>query len=255
MALDVHALWLIAFLLALARALGWLMVVQPFANRGAIPVVVTVATAAALALIVAPGLERSRLPTSTGVLVGDLALQVLSGLAIGFVVQLMISAVSAAGTFLDQVGGLTIQPVMNPVGVTEPPLMGNFYRQVVVLLLFATNGYLLMIEGFAHSFAGPGFSLESTRTIGTVVLVDLQVFFVSALEIGGPIMVVLFAAQVVLALVSRAAPQANVWFLGMPLQVLLVLVLVALAVAAVPGDLASLLDRGLGDAARLFGRP
>jgi flagellar biosynthetic protein FliR len=144
---------------------------------------------------------------------------------------------------------------MNPVGVTEPPLMGNFYRQVVVLLLFATNGYLLMIEGFAHSFAGPGFSLESTRTIGTVVLVDLQVFFVSALEIGGPIMVVLFAAQVVLALVSRAAPQANVWFLGMPLQVLLVLVLVALAVAAVPGDLASLLDRGLGDAARLFGRP
>ena len=77
----------------------------------------------------------------------------------------------------------------------------------------------------------------------------------SALEIGGPILVVLFAAQVVLALVSRAAPQANVWFLGMPLQVLLVLVLVALAVSAVPNDLANLLDRGLGDAARLFGRP
>jgi len=253
--LDVHALWLIAFLLALARALGWLTVVQPFANRGAVPIMVTVATGAALALIVAPGLERSRLPTTTPVLVGDLVLQVLTGLAIGFVVQLMISAVSAAGTFLDQVGGLTIQPTMNPIGVTEPPLMGNFYRQVVVLLLFVTNGYLLMIEGFAHSFSGPGFTLESTRTIGTVVLTDLQVFFVSALEIGGPIMVVLFAAQVVLALVSRAAPQANVWFLGMPLQVLLVLVLVALAVSAVPNDLASLLTRGLGDAARLFGRP
>ena len=105
MTLDVHALWLIAFLLALARALGWLMVVQPFANRGAVPVMVTVATGAALALIVAPELEHSRLPTTTPVLAGDLALQVLTGLAIGFVVQLMISAVSAAGTFLDQVAG------------------------------------------------------------------------------------------------------------------------------------------------------
>ena len=77
----------------------------------------------------------------------------------------------------------------------------------------------------------------------------------STLEIAGPILVVLFAAQVVLTLVARAAPQANIWFLGMPLQVLLVLLLVAATVSAIPNDLVNLLTRGLGDAARLFRAP
>lgn len=255
MTLDVNALWLIAFLLVLARAVAWLTVVQPFATRGVVPTMVTVAVGAALALMVVPHLERSALPVTTAPLIGDLVVQVLTGLAMGFVVQLMISAVSAAGTFLDQVGGLTLQPAMNPVGVTEPPLLGNFYRQVVILLLFSTNGYLLMIEGFSRSFAGPAFTLGATRTVGTVVVTDLQTFFVSALEIAGPIMVVLFASQIVLALVARAAPQANVWFLGLPVQVMLVLLLVALTVSAVPNELANLLGRGLGDSARMLGGP
>lgn len=255
MTLDVNALWLIAFLLVLARAVAWLMVVQPFATRGVVPTMVTVAIGAALALMVAPHLERSQLPVTTAPLIGDLVLQVLTGLAIGFVVQLMISAVSAAGTFLDQVGGLTLQPAMNPAGVTMPPLLGNFYRQIVILLLFSTNGYLLMVEGFVRSFSGPSFTLDATRTVSTVVLSDLQAFFVASLEIAGPIMVVLFASQVVLALVARAAPQANVWFLGLPIQVMLVLILVALTVSAVPNDLTNLLTRGFGDAARMFGGP
>lgn len=253
MPIDVNALWLIAFLLVLARAVAWLAVVSPFSNRRVVPVIVTVAIGAALALMVAPRVEHGPLPLSLPPLLGDLTLQVITGLAIGFVVQLMLSAVSAAGTYLDQVGGITLPPSMNPLSPTETPLMGQFYQQVVVLLLFTTNGYLLMIDGFARSFSGPGFTLAATRPIATVVTTDLGVFFTSSLEIAGPIMVVLFAAQVVLALVSKAAPQTNVWFLGFPLQVFLVLLLVAITVVAVPGDVASLLTRGLGDAARLFG--
>ena len=255
MALDVNALWLIAFLLVLARAVAWLLVVSPFSNRRAVPVMVTLAVGVGLALIVAPQLKLTQLPVTTPALIGDLVLQVLTGLAIGFVVQILISAIGAAGTYLDQMGGLMIQPTMNPIGMTEISLLGSFYQELVVLLLFATNGYLLMIEGFAHSFAGPGFTLEATRTIGTVMVTDLEVFFVSTLEIAGPILVVLFAAQIVLTLVARAAPQANIWFLGMPLQVLLVLLLVAATISAIPNDLTNLLTRGLGDAARLFGRP
>lgn len=253
MAIDVQASWLIAFFLVLARAVAWLAVVSPFSNRRVIPIIVTVAIGSALALMVAPRVERGALPSTLPSLLGDLTLQVVTGLAIGFVVQLMLSAVSAAGTFLDQVGGITLPPSMNPLSSTEAALMGQFYQQVVVLLLFATNGFLLMVDGFVRSFSGPGFTLAATRPLATVVTTDLGVFFASSLEIAGPIMVVLFAAQVVLALVSKAAPQTNVWFLGFPLQVFLVLLLVAVTIAAVPGDVANLLTRGLGDAARMFG--
>lgn len=253
MQIDISAPWLIAFLLVLARALAWMMVVSPFSNRRAIPLMATVGIGAGLAILVAPRLEHSALPTDTAGLVGALVLQVASGLALGFVVQLLISAVTAAGSMLDQVGGLTLPPSMDPLSMSQTSIMGQFYEQVVVLLLFATNGYLLMVEGFVRSFDGPGFLLHSAGNIAAVMVTDLGVFFSSALEMAGPVMVVLFAAQVVLAMLSKAAPQANVWLLGFPVQVFLVLVLVSLTISFVPGYVTNLLSRALGDGARMFG--
>jgi flagellar biosynthesis protein FliR len=251
--IDISAPWLIAFLLVLTRALAWMMVVTPFSNRRAIPVIVTVGVAGGLAILVAPELTSSAMPQTTPALIGALVLQVVTGLALGFAVQLLLSAVTAAGTFLDLTGGLSLPPSINPLSGTEAALMGEFYTQVVVLLLFTSNGYMLMVEGFIRSFSGPGFTLETTKTLAAVVTTDLGVFFASALEIAGPILAVLFAAQVVLALLSKVAPQANVWVLGFPLQIFLVLVLVGLTVTAVPNDVANLLSRGLGDSARMFG--
>lgn len=253
MQIDLSAPWLIAFLLVLARALAWLMVVTPFSNRRVLPTMAAVGVGAGLAILVAPQLEQTALPTDTAGLVGALVLQIATGLALGYVVQMMLSAATAAGSLLDLLGGLTLPPSMDPLSLDQTPLMGQFYEQVVVLLLFATNGYLLMVDGFVRSFSGPGFSLQASHSVAAVMVTDLAVFFTSALEIAAPVMVVLFAAQVVLALLSKAAPQANVWLLGFPLQVFLVLVLVALTVSLVPGYVANLLSRALGDGARMFG--
>jgi flagellar biosynthesis protein FliR len=251
--IAVNASWLIAFLLVMARALAWLLVVSPFASRKVVPTVALLGIAAGFGFLVAPQLETSSLPTTTPSLIGAIVAQVLTGAALGFVIQLLLSAVTAAGSILDLVGGLTLPPAIDPLSLDQTPLMGQFYQQVVVLLLFVTGGYLLMIEGFVNSFRGPGFTLAGSGRVASVLVTDLGVFFTSALEIAAPVMVVLFAAQIVLALLSKAAPQVNVWILGFPLQVFLVLVLVAVAISAIPGFLTNILTRGLGDGARMFG--
>jgi flagellar biosynthetic protein FliR len=251
--IAVNASWLIAFLLVMARALAWLLVVSPFASRKVVPTLALLGIAAGFGFLVAPQLETASLPTTTPSLIGAVIAQVLTGAALGFVIQLLLSAVTAAGSILDLVGGLTLPPAIDPLSLDQTPLMGQFYQQVVVLLLFVTGGYLLMIEGFVNSFRGPGFTLAGSGRVASVLVTDLGVFFTSALEIAAPVMVVLFAAQVVLALLSKAAPQVNVWILGFPLQVFLVLVLVAVAISAIPGFLTNILTRGLGDGARMFG--
>jgi flagellar biosynthetic protein FliR len=251
--IAVNASWLIAFLLVMARALAWLLVVSPFASRKVVPTLALLGIAAGFGFLVAPQLETASLPTTTPSLIGAVIAQVLTGAALGFVIQLLLSAVTAAGSILDLVGGLTLPPAIDPLSLDQTPLMGQFYQQVVVLLLFVTGGYLLMIEGFVNSFRGPGFTLAGSGRVASVLVTDLGVFFTSALEIAAPIMVVLFAAQIVLALLSKAAPQVNVWILGFPLQVFLVLVLVAVAISAIPGFLTNILTRGLGDGARMFG--
>jgi len=253
--IGVDASWLIALLLVTTRALAWLLVVSPFSSRKVVPTVALLTIAVGMGLLVAPRLESSPLPQTTPALFGAIVLQVLTGAALGLVVQMLLSAVTAAGSILDLVGGLTLPPSIDPLSLDQVPLMGQFYQQVVVLLLFVTNGYLLMIQGFVNSFRGPGFTLAGSGTVASVMVTDLGIFFTSALTIAAPVMVVLFAAQVVLALLSRAAPQVNVWILGFPLQVFLVLVLVSVAISAIPGYVTILLTRGLGDGARMFGVP
>ncbi|MDA8287428.1 MAG: flagellar biosynthetic protein FliR, partial [Actinomycetota bacterium] len=63
---------------------------------------------------------------------------------------------------------------------------------------------------------------------------------------------VLFATQIVLALLTKAAPQVNVWILGMPLQVFLAMILVGLGIAVVPEFLGNLITRALGDASAIL---
>jgi len=245
--------FLVGYLLALARTVAWLMVVPPFSNRQTIPRVATVATAAGLSLLVGPLIPTSQLPTDTAGLVASLVIQVVTGAGMGFVISMLLSAISSAGGFVDLMGGLNLPPSIDPLSLDQVPMLGQVYEQVGVVLLFASGGYLIMIDGFARSFTAPGFDLASMSALAKTIVVDFATYFLSAIEIVAPLLVVLFATQIVLALLAKAAPQVNVWLLGMPLQVFLSLILVALGLSVVPDMLNNLVTRAVGDAAGILG--
>lgn len=244
---------LVAFLLVVVRAAAWLVVVPPFSDRSVIPSTVTMGIAAGFGVLVGPTLPSSAIPTTAEGLIGAIVLQAITGFAIGFIINVLISTITAAGSLVDLAGGLNLPAAIDPLGLNQTPLLGQFYEQVAVLLLFASRGYLVMIEGFARSFQAPGFTLGSSNRVALIAINDFTTFFVSSLEIAGPILVVMFTTQVVLAMLTKAAPQMNVWVLGLPLQIFLALVLVALGLSVIPTYLSSLLSRAMGDTAVLFG--
>lgn len=251
LSLDYGAL--VAFLLVLARAIGWLMFVPPFNDRTVIAPYATMGIAAGLAVLIGPTLPRSAIPTDTAGLVAAIVVQVTTGAAIGFVVNLLLSAITSAGSLVDLAGGINLPSAIDPLSLDQVPMLGQFYQQIAVLLLFVSGGYEVMIEGFARSFRAPGFTLASTQHIAVTAVTDFTTFFTSALEIAGPILVVLFSTQVVLALLSKAAPQMNVWIIGMPMQIFLALALVAIGISVIPSYLSNLLGRAMADTAQLFG--
>ena len=75
-------------------------------------------------------------------------------------------------------------------------------------------------------------------------------FFAASIEIAAPLVAVVFAAQVLLGLLAKSAPQANVYALGFPLQLLVVVFTLSLAVLALPNDVISLTQKV---ASQLFG--
>ena len=82
-------------------------------------------------------------------------------------------------------------------------------------------------------------------TVAKVITGDVTTFFAAAVEIAAPVIVVLFATQVLLALLAKSAPQINVFVFGFPLQILIALLAVGLALVALPGDVTNLVGRAM----------
>jgi flagellar biosynthetic protein FliR len=250
--IDVSATWLIAFLLATVRAGAWLAVVPPFQATGPVPKVAIVGIASGLGLLSAPLLLAHGVPTSSAGLIGSIVVQVVSGVALGLVVSVLVSTVGSAGAFVDLFGGINPPPSMDPLSENQEPLIGQLYSQVAIVCLFVSNGELLLVRGFELSFTTTTVPFGDGHLLATVLVGDLATLFTAALEIAAPIVVVLFALQIALALLAKAAPQLNAWWLGLPAQILLALLLSAIAIRFVPAYLSDLVDRALVDTRALL---
>ena len=241
MTIDLAPETLTAFLLAMVRAIAWIIVAPPFSTR-AIPIQVKIGLAAALALAVGPGLQALSVPIETAPLIGAVVTQVAVGLMLGFLTMLLISAVQAAGEMIDMFGGFSISSAFDPMSQSSAGIFGRFYNLLAITLLFAINGHLLLIRGFYTSFEAVPLSGIPMMNLSGVFTDTLGRFAIAALEIAAPLLAVLFLAEVALGLLSRAAPQMNVFALGFSLKILVTLGLAGLAIPILPGAITSLAE-------------
>jgi flagellar biosynthetic protein FliR len=237
---------IVAFFLALVRASSWVAIAPPF-NSKMIPVQVKVGIAAALAVAVTPSLSKHIGPVSLGTpeLIGAVALQVGAGLALGFVAFLIMSAVQTAGSFIDLFGGFTLAQAYDPFSNAQSSMFSRIYQLLATTLLFAIDGHLLLVRGFMSSFDSVGITGMHMSGLSDLLLRDTSLFFVSALEIAGPLLAALFLTEIVLGLLSRAAPQMNVFALGFPLKILVTLLLAGVALPLLPDAVSNLVHEAV----------
>jgi flagellar biosynthetic protein FliR len=224
---------LLGFLLAVVRTTAWLAVAPPF-NTRMVPATAKVGLAVALAVPIAPRLAPTAPPPEVAPLVAAVLLQVGVGLALGFVVQLLFAAVQAAGELVDLFAGFTIAATYDPFTNANQAVFGRLYQLLATALLFASNGHLLLVEGLLDSFEAVPTGMPDLGAASTELLDSLALFFLSAIEIAVPLLGALFLTEVALGLLSKAAPQMNVFVLGFPIKIMLTLLLAGLALPLLP---------------------
>jgi flagellar biosynthetic protein FliR len=229
-------------LLAGVRMAAFLVVAPPFAHR-AIPGTVKAMLALALGLLVAPRARAASDPTDVGAFVGQLVLQVVVGLALGFAVALVFSVVQSAGSLLDLFAGFQVAQAYDPGNQTSGAQLQRLYQLTAIVLLFASDGYQLVLTGLVRTFdvlpLGTPLDMAAMAATSTDGLTQL---FLAALQVAGPLVVVLFLADVGLGLLTRVAPALNAFALGFPLKILLTLTLVGTAYVALPALVSALSD-------------
>lgn len=240
------------YLLALVRATAWVFVMPPFAGRS-MPQQVKVGLAAALAMALGPQLADHAVPLEAGPLLAAALLQALAGLALGFLGVVIFATFQAAGEFIDTFSGFSIAATLDPMSGVQANVFGRFYQLLAVTLLFAIDGHLLVVRGFLTSYEAAPLTGVSLESLASVLVDNVGMFFLASIEIAGPLLAALFLAEVCLGLLTRAAPQMNVFVLGMPLKIILTLSLAGIAIPLLPGALSSLIRPMVSQSIKLLG--
>lgn len=220
-------------LLAMVRTTLFVVLAPPFNNK-AIPGMVKALLAFALALAVTPSLTKVS-TTSTGQFLMAAGEQVLIGAGLGFLVYVVFAAVQSAGNLIDLFGGFQIAQAFDPLAMVSGAQFARLYGWLATVLLFVSDGYRIVIGGLARSFhALPVGTSLNVGTLAHQLIAITSNMFLSALQIAGPMVVVLVLADAALGLLTRAAPALNAFALGFPLKILLTLSLVSLTLLALP---------------------
>jgi flagellar biosynthesis protein FliR len=254
MTLQVASELMVGFLLALVRTSAWMVACPPF-NSNVFNIRAKIALAAGLALILAPKVGGDpELLTDGWAFIGAVAFQALTGLALGFAVLIIFLVVQAAGELIDLQSGFAAAAMYDPFTNASSTPIGRIYQLMATAILFALNGHIALVRGFMTSFEAAPLSGPRLDDLGRLLTEDLSRFLIAAIEIAAPVLAALFIADLVLGLVSRAAPQLNVMVIGFALKIGVVLAVIGLVLPLMSGVVAEMLSRAINSTGRLLVR-
>jgi len=147
--------------------------------------------------------------------------EVSVGIFIGIVTQILMSALDQAGNSIGYAIGLTNMFTYDPVTEQQSALMTGFLNLTAVTLVFITDTHHLMLHALVDSYdlVQPGQALP-TDDIAHVVVRTLSASSLMGLRLAAPLMVFSITFNTGLALINRLVPQIQVFFVGLPIQIL-----------------------------------
>jgi flagellar biosynthetic protein FliR len=251
------ARWLGEFFWPFLRTLALLSAAPGF-NSPLIPARAKVALAFLIAVVLATSLKQAAPLTLSGATIVLVIEQIFVGVAIGFAMQLTLAAMAMAGEFIGVQMGFGIASLFDVQTGFAVPVISNFFALTGLLLFLALNGHLLLLGVLLKSFdivpiaAGSGITAEGWRALVRAGAALFQMGVWLAL----PVIAVLLAAHMAVAIVSRVAPQFNLMSIGFSVFILVGLAsLVALVPFFIPA-VEHMIEVGLKvSAAALRGAP
>jgi flagellar biosynthetic protein FliR len=240
--------WLGAFIWPFFRILA-LVSRAPILGNSSIPLRVKVGLSVLLTLVMAPILG-SMPAVEPGSAIGLLILtqQIVIGVAIGFIMRIIFTAVEMAGNISSMQMGLGFATFFDPQNAAQTPVVGTVLGLIASLLFLALNGHLYMIEVLAQSFQTLPVAPQPFSAAGWRALAGWgSEIFLAGLLLSMPIMAALLITNMALGIMTRAAPQLNIFSIGFPITLATGLVVLAIALPYfVP-----LFDRLLHDALQI----
>lgn len=238
--------WMATLLWPFMR-IGAMFAAAPIFSARSVPVRIRILLAFFVAWVLLPVIPE---PPAVDLISGEALIisisQILIGLAMGFILQMVFAAFVIAGQSIATAMGLGFASMVDPQNGVQVPVISQAFLIMATLIFLALNGHLIFIEVLAKSFqnmpVGP-FS-PSQDALKQLVMWGSDMF-VGGMLIALPAVAALLLVNLAFGVTSRAAPQLNIFAVGFPIMIMIGLAFLILTLPTVTSHLSRLLTQAL----------
>jgi flagellar biosynthetic protein FliR len=240
-----------AFLLTFAR-IGTMVMLLPGIGELNLPARVRLGIALVLTAILLPSHQKAYVVDfkALGPVIVLLFQELIIGAVLGLTARLAISALQVAGSVAAQQLGLGFVTAVDPTQNQQGVLVGNFLAVLGITLIFATDMHHLVIAALNDSYNifRPG-EMPLTGDVAQHITRVIATSFRIGVQLAAPFLVFGLLFNLGLGVLSRLMPQMQVFFIGLPLSILLGLLLLLLVIGAMMGTFVGYMEGVLGNLA------
>lgn len=151
--------------------------------------------------------------------------EIMTGLILGYITNLVFEAVKFAGGWMDIHAGFSMVSILDPTSQTSSTLLGNFAYVISLAFFFMVDGHHVIINMLVEStkIIPIGKTIVYQETLMGVMQTIFN-FFTLGLKIAIPLVLIIVLTDVCFGLMARTVPTIPVMVLGMPIKNLLGLV-------------------------------
>ena len=172
--------------------------------------------------------------------------QVGVGLAIGFAVRLVFASVELAGELVGLQMGLNFASFFDPASNAQVSAVSRFLGHMSILLFVVMNGHLMVLMAVIKSFESFPVDGNFLVTLQHIKMYTLGAdLFASALWMALPMVGMLLFVNLTMGVISRVAPQMNIYAIGFPVTLTMGLVGVTVTLPMLDQPTMALMERAI----------
>lgn len=243
--------WIVSLLWPLTRILG-VIAAAPIYSHTAIPNQVKLGLGIILTLIIVPTLApipHFEIFSFQGLLI--LVQQLVIGLAIGFSMRLVFSAVELAGQLVGMSMGLGFASFYDPQSQGQSTAVNQFLVLIAMLIFLSLDGHLLIITAVANSFETMPVAVGGSGIDPFKIAMWGETIFSSGLMLALPAVTALLITNMALGILTKTAPQLNLFGIGFPVTLSIGLVVLALSLPGMLKPIENFIEQGVSNMAQV----
>ncbi len=233
---------LVAFMLVSVR-ISAMLLAAPLFSASSVSIPIRIATALAISVMLVQAIPTPKIDLYSPEGALALAGEAIIGAAIGFLMQLGFAAAQLAGEMISASTGLGFAAMVDPQTGTQSPVINQFLSIMMLLSFLTLEGHHVLMKLLSASYKvlPIGVSFLDARILIGIAKAGALIFSAGLLACL-PIIVALFLVTLVIGILTRVAPQMNLFSVGFAISILAGLALLLVALPGLTASMAGIID-------------